>query len=696
MPFASSFAMPRASRIAVALAAACTAGAAFAQDPPAPRKDATTLDRIHVLGTRIGAHAADDLAEAKRRLDDRAGATTLVDAERYRAHRAGTPADALNDAPGVFVQSRFGAEESRLSIRGSGLQRTFHGRGIALLQDGSPLNLADGGFDFQAVEPLAARYVTVYRGANALETGAAVLGGAIDFVSYTGDDAPPADLRVEAGSFGYRRAQAAFAGRADRADGYLSLTASSQDGYRDHAQQDNTRLFGNAGYRFGATLDGRVYLTHVDTRSQLPGNLTRAQIDDDPRQANAGNLALDQRRDFSLDRVAGKLAWSPDDARQLTLSAYYADKSLHHPIFQVLEQRTHDAGVDLRWRGEGTLGAHRTVLIAGVAFAQGMTDDDRFVNDHGRRGDPTAAFEQRASNASAYVEQQTWLDARWAVSLGAQALHATRVSHDRRIACASAACDKSYDLDYSGVSPKVGLRYRIDDGAQVFANVSRSLEPPSFGELSGGANATPVDAQRATSAEIGVRVERAAWTLDAALYRARIDGELLALNDGDGQPLGTVNAGRTRHQGLELGAEWRIGDAWRWSANYLWNNFRFDHDPTYGDGRLAGIPPQWLRTGLRWSHGDSVYVEPNLEWAPQRTYVDHADTVSAPGYAIFGLRVGGRFARDGSWFADARNLGDRRWIAGTNVVADAHGMDGANFLPGEGRALYVGVEWRLR
>ncbi|MFC5699415.1 hypothetical protein ACFPU0_28260 [Pseudomonas sp. GCM10022186] len=32
----------------------------------------------------------------------------------------------------VLVQPRFGAEEARLSIRGSALQRTFHGRGLLL------------------------------------------------------------------------------------------------------------------------------------------------------------------------------------------------------------------------------------------------------------------------------------------------------------------------------------------------------------------------------------------------------------------------------------------------------------------------------------------------------------------------------------------------------------------------------------
>ncbi len=114
------------------------------------------------------------------------GGVAIVDAEDYKRGRATNLKDALDYAPGVFVQPRFGSEESRLSIRGSGIQRTFHGRGLKLMQDGVPLNLADGGFDFQAIEPLAAQYIEVYRGANALEYGSTTLGGAINFVSHTG------------------------------------------------------------------------------------------------------------------------------------------------------------------------------------------------------------------------------------------------------------------------------------------------------------------------------------------------------------------------------------------------------------------------------------------------------------------------------------------------------------------------------
>lgn len=686
--------LPRPRRHALSLALAATLAApafvAAAQTEDAASADAGMLDRVRVVGTRIG--AAESIDDARLRLGERAGATAVIDGERYRDGRASTLTDALGYAPGVFVQPRFGAEEARLSIRGSGLQRTFHGRGLQLLQDGSPLNLADGGFDFQAVEALATRYIAVYRGPSALEYGAATLGGAIDFVSPTGSDAPRTTLRAEAGAFGYLRTQAALAAAGERSDGYLSLSGFVQEGYRDHAEQETYRVFGNAGLRASETLALRGYLTHVDTRSALPGSLTFAEFARDPRQAAPGNLTLDQRRDFRLDRVAGTLQWTPDAQRELRVSVFLSDKFLDHPIFQVLRQDSRDYGIDARWRSEAEFAGRRTALVAGLGAVQGEIEDDRFANLGGRAGARTNAFAQRARNLSAYIEQQTWLDERWVLSLGAQATRATRRSRDRFI---TGGRDESFDRRYDGFSPKLGLRFAADAKTQIFANLSRSFEPPSFGELSGGPGVTPVDAQKAMSGEIGVRVAGERLYLDAALYRARLDDELLALNDAAGNPLGTRNAGRTLHQGLEFAADWRIAEAWTLGANYLWSDFRFDNDPIYGDNRLAGVPEHQLRLRLRWSMGGRLHLTPSLEWSPERSWIDHANTLSAPGYTLVGLQVGGHLGERWSWFVDGRNLTDRRWAASTGVVADAFGRDGRYLLPGDGRAVYAGLQWRL-
>lgn len=63
------------------------------------------------------------------------GGTDVVRADEYLRGRAVTLRDALQTSSGVYVQPRQGSEESRLSIRGSGIQRTFHLREIMLLQD---------------------------------------------------------------------------------------------------------------------------------------------------------------------------------------------------------------------------------------------------------------------------------------------------------------------------------------------------------------------------------------------------------------------------------------------------------------------------------------------------------------------------------------------------------------------------------
>lgn len=79
-----------------------------------------------------------------------------------------TPAHNLEDVmafvPGVMAQSRFGADESKLSVRGSGLRNNFHHRGLNLLINGIPYTDADGFSDFESIEwPTRARYRSTTR-----------------------------------------------------------------------------------------------------------------------------------------------------------------------------------------------------------------------------------------------------------------------------------------------------------------------------------------------------------------------------------------------------------------------------------------------------------------------------------------------------------------------------------------------------
>jgi iron complex outermembrane receptor protein len=667
--------------------------ACWAIQPSGAAAQDKSLPPVTVTAPPLASPTLPSIEAARERVETTPGGANIVDAEQYKEGRVSTMSDALQFSPGVFVASRFGAEEARLSIRGSGLQRTFHMRGIQLLQDGVPLNLADGSVDFQAIEPLSARYVEVYRGANALQYGSTTLGGAVNFVSPSGLDASLLGGRIEAGSFGYKRAQITTGGQAGRADWFLSGSEFFQKGFRAHSQQDTQRISGNLGLLLTEAVETRFFLNAVKSNSELPGALTRAEMLATPRKADPATVSGDQHRDFDLYRLSNLTTIQIAPRQRLELGGYYSVKSLFHPIFQVLKQDSDDWGVSARYIGDGELFGRRNRLVAGAMLADGRLDDDRFINAGGQPAARTGQSEQRSANHTLFAENQLYLLPSTALVAGAQAVWAKRRLQDFFLANG----DNSVDRTYRRMSPKLGLLHDFSPHTQIYGNLSASHEPPTFGELAGGPNVTPVDAQRAGTAEVGTRgLTRQAWgslNWDVSLYRSRVKKELLALNDAFGNPLGTVNADRTIHQGVEAGLQADFGPAWTMRASYQLNDFRFDGDPAFGNNRLAGVPRQFAAAELLCRMENGLYLGPNLRIASS-AYVDHANTLRAAGYSVFGFKLGQRVSKNLSWFIDARNLADKIYAATTNVLADARGTDTRAFYPGEGRALYAGIELR--
>lgn len=127
-----------------------------------------------------------------------AGSTSLVQMSPLR-QRLSTLKDALAMQPGVIIQEFFGLnDQPRLNIRGSGIQSNPQRRGVYLLQDGIPVNFADGSYIIGVMDPMTAHFVEVFKGANALNFGASTLGGAINFVSPTANKQHGANMRIKA------------------------------------------------------------------------------------------------------------------------------------------------------------------------------------------------------------------------------------------------------------------------------------------------------------------------------------------------------------------------------------------------------------------------------------------------------------------------------------------------------------------
>jgi iron complex outermembrane receptor protein len=679
-------------------------GAALAQTAT-PGKPTTTLNEVIITAQKSPSLTIPSVEEKKEQLAKTIpGGAGVVDGEEYKRGRASTLKDALDFAPGVLIQSRFGAEESRLSIRGSGIQRTFHGRGLWLMQDGVPLNLADGGFDMQAVEPLTSNYIEVYRGANALQYGGTTLGGAVNFISNTGHTASPFQARFEVGSFNTRRAQISSGFVSGDTDVYASITASHSDGFRDWSEQESLRIFANIGTKLSANLENRFFITWVDSKSQLPGSLTKAQFEANPQQANAASLAGRQRRDYQLLRLANKLTYSDGD-NTLAFSLFWSWKDLDHPIFQVIDQLSNDVGFDLRYDGRNHLLGLDNDVTVGVGFMYGNAEDDRYLNVGGNRGALVAQNRLQSMNLNFYFQDQLHLTDTLSFIVGSSVTYANRdLNEETRF-----GPNNTDRQEFWGFSPKLGLLWEVTPKSQVYFNASRSFEPPSFGELTAVTGVSPslvaLKPQTATTLEIGTRGEadRIAW--DFSYYYAWLDDEMLTLGVPGNATL-TTNAGRTIHQGIEFALNADLlrnlttasdtdYDRVVLRQNFLWNDFRFAKDAAFGDRMLPGVPPFYYRAEMLYEHPCGFYCGPNVEWSPNKYAVDLARTTFADPYALLGLKFGYRTKKGTSFFVEARNLTDKNYSPTTGVVQNATvPAQSAVFMPGDGRAFYAGVEFK--
>ena len=672
-------------------------GYSFAEDTGKNKgnNDILVGDKI-VVTTPPESSTSPTVESAKEKINQIAGSVSVVDSEDYKNSNAVTVKDMLAYTPGVLAQSRIN-HESRLSIRGTGLSRTFHLRGLNLYQDNIPLNSTDGSADFQDTDPLSLKYIEVYKGANATSLGTASLGGAINYVTPTGYNADKISTQLSGGSFGTLQGNLSSGQVIGKNDYFFSMSNVRSDGFRDFSDMNNLYLVSNIGHKFNNNLESRMYFNYTDANQELPGNLTKAQLDADPKQANGFNKANNWQRDFDLYRIANKTTWQTENVK-IDGGLYAQQKDLYHPIFVAIDQKSHEYGSFLGADITGNIAGYKNQLLLGNTLAWGETDNKWFVNNNGAYGFELKDEMQTSKTATFYVENRFHPTDKLSLSLGTQFIHTIRELDDNYPMDGNQGGEKTYN----GLSPKIGALYNVTPDIQFFTNLSMAYEPPTFSEVSQNSlNANglnDINAQKSTTLEIGTRgtVNKINW--DASIYHAWLKDEFMIYDLGGGQSA-TTNADKTFHQGLELGADATLfdniishNDNLNLRIAYTYSNFKFDGDRDYGDNDIPGAPKHHIRSEVKYQHPSGFYLAPNIEAVPQGYYVDMANTLKSDSYILFGMNVGYDITDKVTLFVDARNLADKKYAATTNVVTTINAFNSNVFAPGEGRSVFGGLK----
>ena len=678
-----------------------------------PRPE-TTLPPVVVEGSRVPDERTRTDTEAREELRRVPGGTEVVDQQKIEQSRAANLKDALDFVPGVFVQPRFGAaDESQISIRGSGLRSNFHLRGLNILIDGFPYGNADGFSDFESLELLTTKRIEVYKGANALRFGGYALGGAINFVSKTGYDTPLIELRSAAGSFGFLKNYVGTGQVYGPFDLYVALSDTEVNGFRQHGDQIRRRAYASLGYRLAGGTTVRLDLGYVQSEENLPGALTQQEMDRNRRQRNPAASAFSEERNYDYTRGALTVRTPLSENQVLEWFTQLNYQDMDHPLsFAIIDDTTYSYGTELRYVLTAPLFGLASRLTAGFQFFGTRQIDVNFVNNRGNRGAKIKDQFNIANNIAGYLEEQLDLTSTFTAVAGGRVNYAIREVRDRFLSNGN----QSDAVDFFSASPRAGFVWKVAPTVQVFGNASHAYEPPALLELTApgqiGGNLSQLAAQKSWQFEVGTRGnagERLAW--DVSVYDIELWDEIQNVNvqPFPGAPF-TIprfrNIDRSRHTGVEAGVDLllvkdilsriglgRNGDTLRARAAYTWSRFVFVNDANFGDNDLPGAPRHFIQTELRYDHRSGFWMAPGFDIVPKGYFVNSENDARNDSYTLVNFKAGFEHKPSGlGVFFEARNLTDTSYSA-------AVATDDANrrfFFPGDGRSFYGGLSWRWR
>lgn len=685
----------------------------------------------------------------RRELDLIPGGVALVDLADLKMKASKTLKDAIGQQPGIILQEFFGGnDQPRLNIRGSGIQSNPQSRGVTLLQDGIPVNHTDGSYIIGIIETQAAHLVEIYKGANALKYGSSTLGGAINFITKNGYNASPLVVKVEAGSFESFNATASSGFLKGKNDVFFSVSYNRNDGFREHNSSDRYNALMNIGRRFNDNFESRLLVNYTHLAFDVPGPLTKAQYEEDPKQINGQmspknigpNVQVDKPgREVDALRIANKTVYkiNPKNSIQSMLHYQYTDDEFTFPIAEgVRSLLSNDAGLNLAFENQTA----KNRLVIGMNFQFGTTHASHYINKSGVKSD---LFSRNRLNAN---KQMLYINDIYSITPQLKFNAAVQVSWDsRKINAADedpvdrpvfnqmnqqtttlpATPIRNKRLNYTGFIPKIGWVYSPFENIRFFANTSRSYEPPTFLEIininGGSPNSSPTNIeaadlkeQTAMTFEIGssgkLKNNRLSW--DIALYSSLLKNELLALTDINGITGKTINSdSKTIHRGLELGVESHLlnniiktNDFIKLGISYTYSDFYFK-EGNYKDNRIAGIPKHYINALIQYEHPMGLLLNFNIESLPEKTPIDHHNELYQDPYTLLNARIGFHNNRWGI-YVEARNLSDKIY-ASSYLVRDATNIpppmqqqgatkeNATNYIPGIGRNFMVGINYTL-
>lgn len=643
----------------------CTS-TSFAQDVPdvegvPPDTLMYETDEIMITGTRT-----------EKRIIDIPFSVYRIDQSQYRYDKKTSVNDVLGNIPGLFMQSRYGNHDVRISIRGFGSRSNSGIRGVRILLDEIPESEPDGQTRIEAIDFHSVGQIEIVKGnSSSLYTNAP--GGVINFINDITFNNTFAINFNQMGSFGLHENGLKTGIKTEDYRFLLTYKYHNFDGFREHSQDNwhilNTVLEVTPTDRSQLKILGYMAFGMI----RLPGSLTKSEFEEDPYQPAQREIDLDYRRVSNKGRVGLSFTSQLDKKgnNELQILGYGTIKYFERADSRYRIINRYGLGGTIRFVNKSILfGKHPNEFTVGTDLLYQSGPVEAYQNIGGQKSDNLTALNDETIGNAGFYFQNTFGVVPGKLDLMLTGRYDDVYFNSKNMLLAA----QNDERTFGDFTPKVALNYKFTPYLAAYSSYGISFDSPAGNELDNFPTSSnpgkifnpDLKPQKSNNFELGMKgniVSRGTKFFnniffDAAFFNNLISDEIIPF-----EVYGDVffrNAAETRRTGVEIGADIEIYQGLKLNTAFTFNDFKYDvYDAetisidslgniTTTNESLAGnivpsVPEQMLYVALSYQRNFTPNVTGFIKATTRYVgsmYVNDQNSEQTESYNIFGGTLG--------------------------------------------------------
>ena len=644
-----------------------------------------------------------------------------VDKKELKFGKKVSAQDVLADVPGLFLQSRFGNHDVRISIRGFGARSNSGIRGIRILQDGIPESEPDGETVIDAIDFTALGGVEVAKG-NLSSLYSNAPGGVVNFITDLYFPSNYVSSVNQGGKYGFLQNGFKLGLKSNDNRFFLSYNYRNLNGFREHSNE--FRHLVNSVYEgyVGQNSTISIFANYVNGINKLPGSLTQSEFDTDPFKADPLALSQDYRRESKKGRIGlrYKTSFGKEKNNELEFTGFLGVKNLikTDQTNYTISDRFNIGGFT-RWTNRSLILGRDNTFTTGfdVALQNGPTSE--YDNIAGSRGLSPNFQSQDAQN-----------------TFGAYFLDMINVYKSKMELLVSGRYDYIFfskeALIFNGLTdttrafnrftPKIALNYKLTPNIALYSSYGIGFEVPYVDELNnnntlyGRYTMNPdLKPQTSNNFEFGIKgnILRVGEEFmrkvyfEATYFNYVINDEIVPYSINNNVLF--RNAAKTNRQGIEFGFMSIPLEELELTINYTYTTFKYDsyiakiytpegsHDEDYSGNVVPAVPQHIFNFIINYEFELSENINGLLNWDCDyltKMFVDDKNSQSTSPYFYGNAMAGLNFVFP-KWnalvFTGVSNIFDKRYTGYLNI----NDFGGRYYSMGEPRNFYAGINFGL-